>query len=141
VSPKSKPPTREPDFSFVSKTSPEQAILYRLSGDFNPLHVDPKIGKGMGFKGPILHGLCSYGHAAMALAKTVCEKDSQRLKAMGARFTSPVYPGDTLETLVWAEDKGDVIHVDFIQRIKETGKVCIGGGVAIISKASTKSKL
>jgi peroxisomal enoyl-CoA hydratase 2 len=89
-----KPPTSAPTHVFSEKTSPEQAIIYRLSGDYNPLHIDPSIGKGMGFPGVILHGLCSYGHAARAILLSVADGDSSRLEYMSSRFTSPVIPGD-----------------------------------------------
>ncbi|BGP02932.1 hypothetical protein NBRC10513v2_006659 [Rhodotorula toruloides] len=130
-----KPPQRNPDFVFAEKTTPEQAAVYRLSGDYNPLHIDDAVGKGMGFPGVILHGLCSYGHAARAIVKNVAKGDGRRLKYMSARFTSPVLPGDELETTMWvsndAESGGQ--RVDFVQKIKGTGKVCLGGGVALIA--------
>ncbi|KAH8917427.1 peroxisomal dehydratase [Atractiella rhizophila] len=138
VSAKAKPPSRNPDAVVALKTSPDQAALYRLSGDYNPLHIDPSIGPQMGFKGAILHGLCSYGHAAMSISKSF---PGYKLVGMSSRFTSPVYPGETLETLIWKEEKGDKVEVDFIQRVKETGKVCLGGGVALLVKEDGKSKL
>ncbi|GAA5992148.1 hypothetical protein JCM10908_001789 [Rhodotorula pacifica] len=130
-----KPPQRNPDFVFSEKTSPEQAALYRLSGDYNPLHIDDAIGKGMGFPGVILHGLCSYGHAARAIVLNVAKGDGRKLKFMSGRFTSPVLPGDELETSIWvspdAASGGQ--RVDFVQKIKSSGKVCLGGGVALIA--------
>lgn len=101
------------------------------------LQIDPSIGAKMGFGGVILHGLCSYGFGARALASTVCEGDSTRLSYMSARFTSPVKPGDELETLIWVSphDNSGGQRVDFVQRVKGTGKVCLGGGVALVKSA------
>ena len=99
-----KVPDREADLSVSEKTSPSQALLYRLSGDYNPLHIDPEIGARGGLGGVILHGLCSYGHAARAVLKAVEPNDGKRgapaatLKVFNARFTSPVKPGDELNT-------------------------------------------
>lgn len=129
----SKPPARTPDIVFSEKTTPEQAIIYRLSGDYNPLHIDPAVGKGMNFPGVILHGLCSYGHAARALVLNVAKSDASLLKYMSARFTSPVLPGDELETSMWisSDSNSSDVRVDFVQKIKASGKVCLGGGVAL----------
>ncbi|GAA97273.1 uncharacterized protein L969DRAFT_42663 [Mixia osmundae IAM 14324] len=141
LKPAGKPPTRDPDFVQSDPTSAEQAILYRLSGDYNPLHIDPQIGQRLGFGGVILHGLCSYGFAARALVNRVAKGDSTRFKKMAARFTSPVKPGDTLETLIWtekAQDGSGDISVGFVQRIKENGKLSLGGGVALFSGAGQK---
>ncbi|ORY74739.1 HotDog domain-containing protein [Leucosporidium creatinivorum] len=140
----SKPPTSAPTHVFTEKTSSEQAILYRLSGDYNPLHIDPSIGKALGFGGVILHGLCSYGHAARAILLSVADGDGSRLEYMSSRFTSPVIPGDELETTMWVSEdaKTGGKRVDFVQKIKGSGKVCLGGGVALIKKAgAAKSKL
>lgn len=93
--------------------------------------IDPEIGKKIGFGGVILHGLCSYGHAARAVINALCSGDDSRLKYMSARFTLPVKPGDELETLMWVSEGG--ARVDFVQRVKATGKVCLGGGVALLT--------
>lgn len=138
----SKPPSRNPDFVFSEKTTPEQAIVYRLSGDYNPLHIDPAVGKGMNFPGVILHGLCSYGHAARALVLNVAKGDASALQYMSGRFTSPVLPGDELETSMWVskDPKTGGTRVDFVQKIKGSGKICLGGGVALF-KNDKGSKL
>ncbi|GAA6060181.1 hypothetical protein JCM10212_005182 [Sporobolomyces blumeae] len=135
-----KPPSRTPDIVFSEKTTPEQAILYRLSGDYNPLHIDPSVGKGMNFPGVILHGLCSYGHAARALVLNVAKGDASLLEYMSARFTSPVLPGDELETSMWIskDSKTNKTRVDFVQKIKGSGKVCLGGGVALFKTKDSK---
>ena len=95
-----------PDFT-VSYFIPEnQAVLYRLSGDFNPLHVDPDFAEMGGFPRPILHGLCTYGHVVRAILYKACEGDVGRLKEFKARLSGVVYPGDSLVTEGW-RDKGD----------------------------------
>ncbi len=95
----SPPKDREPDWTFSEATSPEQALLYRISGDRNPLHADPGFAEAVGFpQGPILHGLCTYGFAARAIVKKGLNGDVSRLKAFGAQFRKPVWPGDTLVT-------------------------------------------
>ncbi|GAA6046733.1 hypothetical protein JCM3770_003140 [Rhodotorula araucariae] len=129
-----KPPQRTPDFVFTEKTTAEQAVVYRLSGDYNPLHIDNAVGEALGFGGVILHGLCSYGHAARAVVLNVAKGDGRRLKYMSARFTSPVKPGDELETSIWvsSDAASGGQRVDFIQKIKGSGKVCLGGGVALV---------
>lgn len=80
---------------------PEQALIYRLSGDYNPLHANPEVAREAGFPGPVLHGLCTYGFAGRAVIAAACEGDPARLKTLDCRFTAPVYPGDALEAHVW----------------------------------------
>ncbi|MBV8462993.1 MAG: MaoC family dehydratase N-terminal domain-containing protein [Acidimicrobiales bacterium] len=94
-------PTREPDEIVTYPTRPDQALLYRLSGDRNPLHSDPTFAKRAGFDRPILHGLCTYGFTGRALLHTVCGSDPARFGAMRARFSKPTMPGDTLTVSVW----------------------------------------
>ena len=98
-------PSREPDEVVTYATRPDQALLYRLSGDRNPLHSDPTFAKRAGFDRPILHGLCTYGFTGRALVHTVCGSDPARFGAMRARFSKPTMPGDTLTVSVW--DIGD----------------------------------
>jgi acyl dehydratase len=98
-------PTREPDEAVSYTTRTDQALLYRLSGDRNPLHSDPSFAKRAGFERPILHGLCTYGFTGRALLHTVCGSDPARFGAMRARFSNPTMPGDTLTISVW--DIGD----------------------------------
>jgi acyl dehydratase len=99
-------PTREPDEVVTYATRPDQALLYRLSGDRNPLHSDPTFAKRAGFDRPILHGLCTYGFTGRALLHTVCGSDPSRFGAMRARFSRPTLPGDTLTVSVW--DIGEI---------------------------------
>ncbi len=89
-------PKREPDRVVEFSTLPSAALIYRLSGDYNPLHADPKVARKAGFERPILHGLCSFGLGCRALLKAYCGNDPARLTSMFARFSSPVYPGETI---------------------------------------------
>ena len=99
------PKGTQPDFT-VSHFIPEnQAVLYRLNGDFNPLHIDPDFARRGGFPRPILHGLCTYGHAVRAILYKACDGDVGRFKEFNARLSGVVYPGDTLVTEGW-RDKG-----------------------------------
>lgn len=94
-------PTREPDEVITYATRPDQALLYRLSGDRNPLHSDPTFAKRAGFDAPILHGLCTYGFTGRALLHSLCGSDPARFGAMRARFSKPTMPGDTLRVSLW----------------------------------------
>lgn len=103
-------PDREPDAEVSQQTSENQGLLYRLSGDRNPLHSDPWFAKERaGFPRPILHGLCTYGFAGRALLSALCDDDQARFTAMSARFASPVYPGDVLTTHIWHKDGGRAV--------------------------------
>lgn len=99
-------PERAPDLSCDIATLPQAALIYRLSGDYNPLHADPDVAKAANFKQPILHGLCTYGVAGHALLKLLCDYDPAKLKQMDVRFSSPVYPGETIRTEIWKEGQG-----------------------------------
>ena len=89
-------PDRSPDHQIVYQTRDDQALIYRLSGDRNPLHSDPSFAKMGGFDRPILHGLCTYGYTGRGLLAKLCDSDPSRFKSMNARFSKPVYPGDEL---------------------------------------------
>jgi acyl dehydratase len=96
-------PSRAPDHQVSYETRADQALLYRLSGDRNPLHSDPSFAKMGGFDRPILHGLCSYGFTGRALLGALCDNDPSRFKSMDARFSKPVMPGDTLTVNMWVD--------------------------------------
>lgn len=96
-------PDREPDLVCDLSTRPDQALLFRLSGDLNPLHVDPLIAREAGFDAPLLHGRCTYGVACHAVLKTVCEYDFTLISGFDARFSSPVFPGDIVTTEMWQD--------------------------------------
>ena len=97
-------PTRPADHTVTMPTRPEQALLYRLSGDRNPLHADPEFAARGGFSRPILHGLCTYGFTGRALLHALCGSNPARFQSMSGRFTRPVLPGDTLVVSIWCED-------------------------------------
>ena len=95
--PQNVPPERAPDHEVTYQTSPDQALVYRLSGDRNPLHSDPSFAAMGGFERPILHGLCTYGFTGRALLHTLCGSDASRFRHIEGRFTSPVVPGEALD--------------------------------------------
>jgi acyl dehydratase len=120
-------PDREPDCQVVQPTRPEQALIYRLSGDRNPLHVDPEFAARGGFARPILHGLCTYGVTGRALLQALCDGDPARFRGMSGRFSAPVLPGDSLVVSIWRSGGGD----DAVFRTaREDGTVVIDRGRA-----------
>lgn len=120
-------PTRAPDAVVEETTRPEQALLYRLTGDINPLHADPDFPLVARFDGkPILHGLCTYGFGMRAVVRAVAGGDADRLREVNARFTKPVWPGDTLRTEVWSDGE----RVWFRTSTKERGDAVLSHGTA-----------
>jgi len=119
-------PTRAPDHVVDRPTRPNQAILYRLSGDWNPLHSDPEFASRAGFERPILHGLCTYGNAAYSIVATVAGGDPARLTDFAARFTQPVFPGETIRTEIWREKD----RVAFQSSALERELIVLGNGMA-----------
>lgn len=104
-------PDREPDARTVMPTREDQPLIYRLSGDRNPLHSDPWFAKELaGFPKPIMHGLCTYGFAGRALVAELGGNDASKITAVGARFTSPVFPGETLTTSIWRTGPGEAVY-------------------------------
>jgi acyl dehydratase len=101
--PSNQAPERPPDHVVTYDTRPDQALLYRLSGDRNPLHSDPEFARMAGFDKPILHGLCTYGFTGRALLHTLCGSDPARFTSMEGRFSKPVFPGESLTVRVWVE--------------------------------------
>ena len=96
-------PARAPDLTESFETRADQALLYRLNGDRNPLHADPELAQRVGFPVPILHGLCTYGIACRAILKMAAGYDHRRIRALDVRFSKPVYPGETIETQMWLD--------------------------------------
>lgn len=123
-------PKRAPDKELAITTRPDQALIYRLNGDRNPLHSDPDVAKKAGFPRPILHGLCTYGVTCRAVLESYCDLEPARLKAFDVRFSSPVYPGETIITRMWKD--GDT--VSFEAYIKERPNVTvIKNGRAVVA--------
>ena len=116
-------PSREPDASLTYVTSVDQALIYRLSGDRNPLHSDPSFASLAGFERPILHGLCTYGFTGRALVELTADGDPHALTAMEGRFSSPVYPGESLTINVWRGDGGWVFRT-----LGQDGRVVLDAG-------------
>jgi acyl dehydratase len=102
-------PSRAPDRAITYHTRPDQALLYRLSGDFNPLHSDPAFAARAGFDKPILHGLCSFGFAGRALLHSVCDSNVHRFRSISCRFTKPVLPGEPLHVAIWLCARGETV--------------------------------
>jgi len=127
-------PEREPDHYVEYQTRPEQALLYRLSGDRNPLHADPKFAARGGFDRPILHGLCTYGFTGRALLHTLCGSDPARFRSMYGRFSAPVIPGETLVISIWRSDDSDNAAV--FQTATQAGTVVIDRGTVRFADAS-----
>ena len=121
-------PTTEPDQICDLPTLPQQALIYRLSGDFNPLHASPSIARSAGFKAPILHGLCTFGVMTHALVKTCCDYDPGRFLRMRLRFSAPVYPGETIRTEIWKDGN----EIAFRCKSIEQNKIVINNGYLLI---------
>ena len=122
-------PERAPDLVCDLPTRPEMALIYRLSGDVNPLHAEPEFAKAAGFPRPILHGLATFGVAGHALLKSLCGYDPARLAAMTGRFSAPVYPGETIRTEIWRDGK----VASFRARVLERDVVAVNNGRADIA--------
>lgn len=119
------PPERAPDHVVSDETRLEQAAIYRLSGDRNPLHIDPDFGKAAGFETPILHGLCTYGFVGRAILNTLCGRDPARFTSFDARFTDVVYPGDTIITKLWVDGNEAIVQAE-----TQKGNVVVSGAKA-----------
>lgn len=126
---KNEAPDRDPDHVVELTTLPFQHLIYRLSGDLNPLHADPDFAKLAGFEKPILHGLCSFGFVCRSIMQACCGNDPTRIKDFEVRFTGEVYPGDTIVTEIWEESK---------ERVLVRAKT--GDGRVVISNAAATFK-
>ena len=124
-----KVPERGSDHRCALPTLPQAALLYRLNADRNPLHVDPDIAQAAGYSQPILHGLCTYGVAAHAVVKTLCDYDPARLRRFDVRFSAPVYPGETIVVEMWAGAEG---LIQFQAKVAERDIIVLSNGVAEI---------
>jgi acyl dehydratase len=124
-------PEREPDHEVTYPTRTDQALIYRLSGDRNPLHSDPKFAAMAGFDRPILHGLCTYGFTGRGLLHALCGGDPALFRSMAGRFSSPVFPGEALTVRIWVEGDGRAVF----QTVGGDGRVVIGAGEATFGPA------
>lgn len=118
---KNTPPEREPDHVISDATRNEQAAIYRLSGDRNPLHIDPGFAEQAGFGAPFLHGLCTYGFVGRAILGSLCGGDPSRFTSLDARFADQVYPGDTIVTKLWVVGDGEAT----VRAETQTGKTVL----------------
>jgi acyl dehydratase len=125
-------PERAADAICDLPTVPQQALLYRLNGDYNPLHADPAVARAAGFERPILHGLCTLGIAGHALLRTCCDYDPARMRSLALRFSAPVFPGETIRTEMWRD--GGI--VSFRARAVERDVVVLNNGRAEIAGPS-----
>ncbi|WFU71276.1 MaoC family dehydratase [Bradyrhizobium sp. CB2312] len=121
-------PTRKPDLSIPFETRVDQALLYRLNGDLNPLHSDPNVAKRAGYPRPILHGLCTFGITCRAVLQEYCDYDTSRIVSHQARFSAPVFPGETIVVDLWQD--GDVISTE--ARVLERGVRVIKNGKTVL---------
>ena len=119
-------PDRAPDHVCDLTTLPRQALIYRLSGDYNPLHADPEVARSVGFDRPILHGLATYGLAGRAVLKSICDYDASRLVGLDVRFSAPVYPGETVRFEIWEDGK----DVRFRASVPERDVLVLNNGAA-----------
>jgi acyl dehydratase len=121
-------PTRAPDLSVDIGTRPDQALLYRLNGDRNPLHSDPEFAARAGFPRPILHGLCTYGITCRAVLQVIVDYDADQILSHQVRFSAPVFPGDTITVDLWKDGK----QISFEARVKERGATVIKNGLTVL---------
>lgn len=117
-------PKRPPDLICDLPTRPDQALLFRLSGDLNPLHADPDVARSVGFQAPILHGRCTTGIACHAILKTICDYDFTLIRGFDVRFTAPVFPGDLITTEMW-QDRN---IISFRSSVRQRGAVVLNNG-------------
>jgi acyl dehydratase len=121
-------PTRTPDLTVDMSIRPDQALLYRLNGDRNPLHSDPEFAKRAGFPRPILHGLCTYGLTCRAVLQAITDYDPDQILSHQVRFSSPVFPGETITVDLWRDGKA----ISFEARIKDRGVTVIKNGLTVL---------
>ncbi|HEX2559010.1 MaoC/PaaZ C-terminal domain-containing protein [Phenylobacterium sp.] len=121
-------PSRSPDLSVDISTRPDQALLYRLNGDRNPLHSDPESARRSGFPRPILHGLCTYGITCRAVLQAITDFDPEQIYSHQARFSAPVFPGDVITVDLWRDGK----NISFEARVKDRNATVIKNGLTVL---------
>jgi acyl dehydratase len=119
-------PDRAPDIEEELGSLAHQGLIYRLNGDYNVLHADPQVARDAGFQRPILHGLCTYGMAAHAVLRTVCDYDASKIRGVAVRFTAPVFPGETVRFQLWREGPN---RVHLRARVDERDVVVLNNGL------------
>jgi acyl dehydratase len=122
-------PERRPDISVDLPTLPQAGLIYRLSGDYNPLHADPAVAAAAGFPRPILHGLCTFGVSGRAVLRACCNNDQRELSSFRVRFSSPVFPGETIRTEIWRDGK----TISFRARVLERDVMVLNNGHATLA--------
>ncbi|CAG8685766.1 7592_t:CDS:2, partial [Racocetra persica] len=130
------PPKRPPDAVVSEKTLESQAALYRLSGDYNPLHIDPNMSAMGGFEVPILHGMCTYSISGKHVYTKYCNNDPNNFKSIKGRLASPVFPGETLETQMWKEGN----KIIFQTRVVERDVICLAAAAVELRSSNVSSK-
>lgn len=130
-------PDRAPEIVFSTDTRRDQALLYRLTGDLNPLHAEPELARSVGFPVPILHGLCTYAIACRSILASVCGHDAARIRSFDVRFTSPVFPGDRIDTDIWVDGE----TVSFRCRVEDRGVTVIDHGKCLLSAGTRDDPL
>jgi acyl dehydratase len=123
-------PARSPDAVLDARTHPNQALIYRLSGDRNPLHAIPAVARNAGFPRPVLHGLCIYGFACRAVLRAMCDLDPTRIAEFDARFSAPMFPGEALRVEMWKDEN----IVSFRARSIERGSIVLDNGRALLRR-------
>ncbi|HWA21690.1 MAG TPA: MaoC/PaaZ C-terminal domain-containing protein [Caulobacterales bacterium] len=123
------PPARPPDAEIEIPTRPDQALLYRLTGDRNPVHADPAFASAAGFPRPVLHGLCTYAIACRAVMQTYCDFDPTRIRSFDARFSAPVFPGETIAVRMWRDEA----EISFEAAVHSRSSTVLENGKAVLA--------
>ena len=124
-------PDRQPDIVYTQTTSTQAALMYRLNGDFNPLHADPEVARAAGFERPILHGMCTYGIAARAITQAHLGGDASKIVEFNARFSAPVFPGESIRTEMWLNGS----ELQFRCIAVERDVIALNNGIARIDRS------